>query len=137
MLIGHHCTGSDVNTAIAKAFDERGITEIAAMKLRSGNGTQIVCSSVEWLLDFMHIGHERIYPQTPKEDAHIESFNSIFEKEVIRKFEFCGFRDAEQTISRFISFYNNERLPSGVGYILPRQAYLKWKETSMEEVFNE
>ena len=25
----------------------------------------------------------------------------------------------------------------GVGYISPRQAYLKWKETYMEEVFNE
>ena len=77
------------------------------------------------MLAFMIIGHERIHTATPKEDEHTESFNSMLEKEVIRKFEFDGFRDAEQTISRFISFYNNERLHSGAGYISPRQAYLE------------
>ena len=72
------------------------------------------------MLAFMNIAHERIHPATPREDAHIESFNSILEKELMRRFEFYGFRDAEQAIFRFISFYNNERLHSGVGYISPR-----------------
>ncbi|MDG6999510.1 MAG: transposase [Nitrososphaerota archaeon] len=51
--------------------------------------------------------------------------------------QFESFTHAEQTISRFISFYNNERLHSGVDYYTTRPAYLKWKETSMEEVFIE
>ncbi len=96
-----------------------------------------ICRRVEEMLAFLNVAHERIHPATPREDAHIESFNAILEKEVIRRFEFDSFRHAEQTISRFINFHNNERLHSGVGYYAPRQAYLKWKETSMEEVFNE
>ena len=64
-------------------------------------------------------------------------FNYILEKEVMRSFEFDSFTHAEQTISRFISFYNNERLLSGVDHYTPGQAYPKWKEKSMEKVFNE
>ena len=95
--IGHHCTGSDVSAAIAMAFDERGITEITAVKLRSDNGTQFVCSRVEQLLDLMHIEHERIHPQTSKEDVHIKAFNSILEREVIRRFEFSSFDSRTQS----------------------------------------
>ena len=128
MLIGHHCTGSDVSAAIAKAFDERGITKIAAVRLRSDNRTQFVCSRVERLLDLMHSEHERIHPPTPKEGAHIESFNSILEREVIRRFEFSSFEDARSTVERFIDFYNADRLHSAIGYMTPREVYVKWKE---------
>ena len=126
--MGHHCTGGDVSAAIARAFDERGITEIAAVKLRSDNGTQFACSRVARLLDLMHIEHERIHPQTPKEDAHIESFNSILEREVIRRFEFSSFQDAKSIVERFIEFYNADRLHSAIGYMTPREVYVKWKK---------
>jgi len=63
----------------------------------------------------MNIPHERIHPATPKEDAHIESFNSILEREVIRRFEFEILEEAKTTISRYVDFYNNERLYSGIG----------------------
>jgi putative transposase len=82
------------------------------------------------MLAFMNIAHERIHSATPADDAHIESFSAILEKEVMRSFEFNSFTHAEQTISRFINFYNNERLYSGVGYCATRQAYLNWKGIS-------
>ena len=63
---------------------------------------------------------------------YIESFNSILEKEVIRRFEFSSFEDAESTISRFIEFYNNERLHSAIDYKAPREVYEKWKENIIE-----
>jgi putative transposase len=69
---------------------------------------------------------------TPKEEARIESFNSILDKEVIRKFEFSSFEDAENTISRFIAFYNNERLHSAIDYRIPRELNEKWKENIIE-----
>ncbi len=55
----------------------------------------------------------------------------------MRRFELGSFMLAYKTIHRFISFYNNERLHSGVYYCMRRQAYLKWKKKSMEEVLNE
>ncbi|MFG1519489.1 MAG: integrase core domain-containing protein [Thermoplasmataceae archaeon] len=47
---------------------------------------------------------------------------------MIRRFEFSSFEDAESTISRFIEFYNNERLHSAIDYKAPREVYEKWKE---------
>ena len=55
----------------------------------------------------------------------------------MRRFESESFTHAELTISRFISFYNNETLHSDVDYYTSRHAYLKSKEKSIEEVFNE
>ena len=76
-------------------------------------------------LSTRNIAHKRIHSATPKEDAHIESFNSILEKEGIRRFEFSSFEDAENTIFRFIAFYYNERLHSAIDYRTPREVYEK------------
>ena len=103
------------------------------MRLRSDNGTQFVCSRVERLLDLMHIEHKRIHPQIPKKDTHIESFNSIQEREVIRRFEFSSFEDTRSTVERFIDFYNTDRLHSAIDYKTPREVYVKWKEENTEE----
>jgi putative transposase len=130
--IGYHCTSQDVKMAIDFAFLDRGIMQIKNVRIRSDNGTQFVSRIVELFLSSCNIAHERIHPATPKEDAHIESFNSILEKEVIRRFEFSSFEDAENTISRFIAFYNNERLHSAIDYRTPREVYEKWKENIIE-----
>jgi len=80
----------------------------------------------------MNIPHEKIHPATPKEDAHIESFNSILEREVIRRFEFESFEEAETKINRCVDFYNNEMLHSGIGYITPREMNKKCMERIQE-----
>ena len=67
----------------------------------------------------MNIPHERIHSATPKEDAHIEPFNSILEREVIRRLEFESFEEAKSTFGRYVDFYNNERLHSVIRYITP------------------
>ena len=108
------------------AFLDTGIEMISRVRIRSDNGTKYVCRTVELFLFSSNIDHERIHPVTPKEDAHIESFNSILEKEVIRKFEFSSFEDAENTITRFIEFYNSERLHSAIDYKAPREGYEEW-----------
>ena len=130
--MGYHCSSQNVKMAIDFAFLDRGIMQINKVRIRSDNGTQFVSRIVELFLSSCNIAHERIHPATPKEDAHIESFNSILEKEVIRRFEFSSFEDAESTISRFIEFYNNERLHSAIDYKAPREVYEKWKENIIE-----
>ena len=84
------------------------------------------------ILSMMNIPHERIHPATPKEDAHIESFNSILEREVIRRFEFESFEEAQSTVGRFVDFYNNERLHTAIGYITPREMNKKCMEESQK-----
>ncbi|EQD75615.1 transposase [mine drainage metagenome] len=125
---GYHCTGNNVRETMASAFDRRGLENISGIRMRSDNGTQFICNTVENFLSMMNIPHERIHPATPKEDAHIESFNSILEREVIRRFEFETFEEAESTIIRFMDFYNNERLHTAIGYITPREMNKKCME---------
>ena len=118
--------------AIDFSFLDRGIMQIKHVHIRSNNFTRHVSRIVELFLSSCNIAHERIHPATPKEDAHIESFNSILKKEVIMRFEFSSFEDAENTISRYIAFYNNERLQSAIDYRTPREVYEKWKENIIE-----
>ena len=122
--LGYHCTSEDVKKTMDFAFLDRGIERISLVRIRSDNGTQFVSRTVELFLSSSSIAHE---------SAHIESFNSILEKEVIRRFEFPSFENAENTISRFIEFYNNERLHSAIDYKAPREVYEEWKESIIEK----
>ena len=101
---------------------------MSAIRMRSDNGTQFICNTVENFLSMMNIPHGRTHPATPKEDAHIESFNSILERELIRRFEFESFEEAQSAIDRFVVFYNNERLHSAIGYITPGKINKKCME---------
>ena len=80
--IGYHCSSQKMKMAIDFAFLDRGIMQIKNVRIRSDNVTRHVSRIVELFLSTRNIAHERIHPATPKEDAHIESFNSILEKEV-------------------------------------------------------
>ena len=60
-----------------RAFNHMGLDNIFWVRMRSDNGTQFICDTVENFLSMMNIPRERIHPATPKEDAHIESFISI------------------------------------------------------------
>ncbi|MEM0135700.1 MAG: integrase core domain-containing protein [Thermoplasmatales archaeon] len=90
--------------------------------MRSDNGTQFICNSVKRFLSTMNIPHERINPASPKRGCtHTESSNSILQGEVIRRFEFECFEEAESTVRRSVHFYNNEKLHTTIGYIKPRE----------------
>ena len=49
-------------------------------------------------------------------------------REVIRRLEFEAFEEEESTIERFVNFYNNERLHTGIGYVTPGEMNLKCME---------
>ena len=49
------------------------------------------------------------------------------------RFELSSFEDAESTISRFIEFYNNEKLHSEISYKALRKVYEEWKEITIEK----
>jgi len=78
--LGYHCTSQDVKLALDFTFLDPGVHEISNVRIRSNNGTQFVSMVVELSLSSIHIEHEGLHPATTKEDAHIESFNSILER---------------------------------------------------------
>ena len=116
------------------AFDQRGLKNISGIlsgiRMRRDNGIQFICNTVENFLTMMKIRHVRIHLETPMEDAHIESFNSIMKRVVIRRFEFESFKEVESTFGSFVDFYNKERLHRTIGCITPREKNKK----SMEKI---
>ena len=105
----------------------QAIGAIGNMRIRNDNETQLVCSTVEEFLAMMNIDHDCIHHRIPKEDVHIESFNSILEREVIKGFELESFGIAEATINRFVEFYNNERIHSTIWYRTPGRRIVNGK----------
>lgn len=53
-----------------EAFGQRGLNNISGIRMKSENGTQFICNTVENFLSMMNIYHERIHPATPKENGY-------------------------------------------------------------------
>jgi len=104
---------------------QRGLDNISVIRMSGDNGIQFICNTVENFLSMMNISHERIHPATLNEDVHIESFSSILERRVVRRFGLDTFEEADSTIKRFVDSYSNERLHTGIGYVTTREMNLK------------
>ena len=76
----------------------------------------------------MNVCHKRVHPQTSKEDMHIVPFNSILEREVIRRLEVDSFTNDEAIVGKFVEFCNGKRLHSSIGYKTPERHQRKCME---------
>jgi putative transposase len=94
--------------------------------VRCDNGSQFVAKTVQKFFEEHHVCQEFCKPATPQQNAHIESYHSIVESVICRKFDFENHKEATQTMNRFLEFYNNERIHSGIDYMTPAE-YLKTK----------
>lgn len=103
----HHC------------FDLKGVI------IRNDNGSQFIANQVRQFLSQLEARQEFTHVATPEENAYIEAFHSILDRELIQRFEFSGFYDAKQHIANFMEWYNNRRKHKEIGRITPQQ---KWSE---------
>ena len=130
--IGYPCRKDQVRIVMEGEFHDRGSDNIRNLRIRSDNRSQFIARMTGDYLSSVNIPHERIHPATPREDGHIEAMNSIFERVLIRRFEFDSLEDAKNIIDRYMMFYNEERIHSAVGYMTPREMYERSMEKSQE-----
>jgi len=116
---GLSCTGTDAAFILARAHLKRN--PAAGLIVRTDNGPQFISSSFELACENLSVQHERIPPKSPNSNAHIEAFHSILEEDCISLHEFKTFKEAYQTITEFMSFYNEVRLHSSIGYKPPQE----------------
>ena len=94
--------------------------------VRNDNGTQFTAAVVQQYFEHKeNVVQEFCKPATPQQNAHIESYHSIMERVVCQRFEFENLPDCQQTMNRFVQFYNYKRIHSGVGYISPYKYLLE------------
>ena len=108
--------------------------------VRNDNGSQFVADAVQKYFRDRTVVQEFTKPATPEQNAHIESYHSIMERAVCKRYEFESLRQAVQTLERFREFYNHRRIHSGIGYkspykfLLARGVDMKNQQLEVENV---
>lgn len=123
--IGH----KDVESLFDKIFSVYHMPE--SFYIRNDNGKQFEASAIQQYFSEKCVTQEFCKPATPEQNAHIESYHSIIEKVVCQRYEFEEISECQQTMNRFVKFYNEERIHSGIGYISPKK-YLNNHEIYLE-----
>ena len=96
---------------------------IKGVTIRNDNGSQFIANDVKQFLRSAEAKQEFTHIATPEENAYIEAFHSIVDREVIQRFEFSGFYEAKLTFQAHSRWYNNVRKHGQIGRITPQQ---KW-----------
>ena len=96
---------------INSAFGIKGVT------VRNDNGSQFIANDVKQFLRTAEANQEFTHIATPEENAYIEAFHSIVQREVIDRFEFQGFYEAKLTLQAHRDWYNNRRRHAALGTV--------------------
>jgi putative transposase len=96
--------------------------------IRSDNGSQFLANKVRDYLKDSAVGQEFTHIATPEENAHIEAFHSILERELVQRGDFDTFLELEGMLVKYFRFYNDERIHSSLGFISPERYLRKYEE---------
>lgn len=131
--IGHTCKGSEAAATLTICLQkERGMDPECKPVIRSDNGTQLIGYDFEMTCNQLGLLHERIPVRTPNKNAHIESYNSILERECLGRYEFLSFAHAYRIVSEFVNFYNTTRIHSGIKFMSPYEYSQAIKSNSIQ-----
>lgn len=105
-----------VSLAAQKALE--GIPGSTKPVIQTDNGSCFIGRDFKTILSENRITHVRISPHCPEINGVVERSNRTI-KEGLGDIELSDFYSAKEEIGRVISWYNNERLHSALGYLRP------------------
>ncbi len=114
---------------VIKIFDRilNAYTMPERIWVRNDNGSQMIATEVQKYFEDKKIIQEFTKPATPEQNAHIESYHSIIERVICQQYEFDDLIEAGETFTRFVDFYNYNRIHSGINYLSPYKYLLEKK----------
>jgi transposase InsO family protein len=101
---------------------------IKGVTVRNDNGAQFIANNVRKFLKSAEAKQEFTHIATPEENAYIEAFHSIEQKEVVERKEFMSFYEAKITFQDHSTWYNNIRKHGMLGRITPQQKWDNYKK---------
>lgn len=120
--IGLNCVAKSAVSALKQSMLKRDLHgKNHNLVVRSDNGVQFTSIAFAEACEELNIEHERIPPKTPNMNAYIEAFHSILEDDCLSLFEFDDFDEAKEAVEKFIQFYNDVRIHSGIRYCSPNE----------------
>lgn len=95
----------------------------APITLRNDNGSQLIAKSVRAYLEEINVIHEFTHIATPEDNAYIEAFHSIMERELVSRYEFESFYHADMKIAQYMFTYNHIRKHCSLGFRTPVEVW--------------
>lgn len=99
--------------------------DLKGVIIRNDNGSQFLANDVRRTLQEMEARQEFTHVATPEENAYIESFHSIQQRELYCRYQFLSYYEAKKHIEDYMHWYNNNRKHKNLGRITPQQ---KWDQ---------
>ena len=92
--------------------------------IRSDNGSQFIAARLREYLALVGLEQEFTHVATPEENAHVEAYHGILQRELFARFEYHSFLEVNQLIDRFVAYYNGKRRHGSLKRQTPEH---KWK----------
>ncbi len=129
-FIGFNISSKNVKTLFDQIITKYGLPE--KFTVRCDNGSQFIANEVQFFLSRKGVTQEFTKPNTPQQNAHIESYHSIMERAICQRFSFDSKTEFIDTMDEFRKFYNFDRIHSGVSFTSP----YKYLMTLMKNIEN-
>lgn len=109
-------TELDVELVITKAMEKHpGVKP----KIISDNGPQFIANDFKAFVREYGLTHVRTSPYYPQSNGKLERWHGSLKSECIRPGCPATKLEAENRITKYVSYYNTVRLHSAIGYITP------------------
>ena len=105
--------------------------EELTVTLRCDNDGRFVAHDLQKYMTDNFINQEFILPATPQQNAHIESFHSVVEELICRKYEFDDIHHAREVLQRFYPTYNERRTIGSLLYLPPSIFLNEWENSNI------
>lgn len=119
----------DVINAFRRIGQQYGIKGVT---IRNDNRSQFIANRVKQYLRSAEANQEFTHVATPEENAYIEAFHSIVQREVIDRFEFDSFYHAKHTLAAHRTWYDNKRNHRSIG-MTPKERWDQNIGTTIEK----
>ena len=92
----------------------------ATPRIISDNGPQFIAKDFKEFIRLVGMTHVRTSPFYPQSNGKLERYHKTIKSECIRPKVALSLEESRRQITDYISYYNNERLHSSIGYVAPR-----------------
>jgi putative transposase len=107
----------DVETILQRARERQpGMTP----RIISDNGPQFLAKDFKEFIRLAGMTHVKTSPYYPQSNGKIERWHKTVKSDCIRPRVPLSLDDARRIVSEFVTYYNNVRLHSAIGYVAPK-----------------
>ena len=92
----------------------------ARPRIISDNGPQFIAKDFKEFIRISGMTHVRTSPYYPQSNGKLERWNQSIKSECIRSGVPLSLEDAIGLVEQYVTYYNEQRLHSAIGYVTPR-----------------